>query len=83
MLDDLSQITFVLDDMSQRSPICTKIIWMICHLFFSTWSICHNFILDDLSQVIFVTILVCTICHICPLDDMSQKRKFYMFGMHP
>ena len=44
-------------------------------IFFSTWTICHNFILDDLSQVIFVTILFLTICHIWPLDDMSQKRS--------
>ena len=35
----------------------------LSHIFFSTWTICHNFILDDLSQVIFV------------LDDMSQKRN--------
>ena len=31
--------------------------------FFSTWTICHTFILDDLSQVIFV------------LDDMSKKER--------
>ena len=55
LLDDLSQITFVLDDMSQKGAICSKIIWTICHNFvFSTWTICHTFILDDLSQVIFV-----------------------------
>ena len=81
LLDDLSQITFVLDDMSQKGAICTKIIWKICQknvvlgqfvtlLFwtichksylsqfyfgrFVTSHSCHNFILDDLSQVIFV-----------------------------
>ena len=47
--------------------------WTICHLKsylsqfyfgrFTTSHICHNFILDDLSQVISV------------LDDMSQKRN--------
>ena len=63
LLDDLSQITCVLDDMSQKGSICTKIIRMICHNFFSTWTICHTFILDDLSQVIFVKILFWTICH--------------------
>ena len=63
LLDDLSQITFVLDDMSQKGAICSKIIWTICHNFFSTWTICHTFILDDLSQVIFV------------LDDMSKKER--------
>ena len=64
-----------LDDMSQKGAICTKITWTICHNFFSTWTICHtyfgrfvtshichNFILDDLSQVLFL------------LDDMSKKR---------
>ena len=34
LLDDLSQITFVLDDMSQKGAICTKIVWTICHNFF-------------------------------------------------
>ena len=34
LLNDLSQITFVLDDMSQKGAICTKIIWTICHNFF-------------------------------------------------
>ena len=65
----MSQITFVLDDMSQKGAICTKIIWTICHNFLvalldnlshfyfgrfvtSYRPICHNFILDDLSQVI-------------------------------
>ena len=51
-------------------------LWTICHNFFSTWTICHfyfgrfvtshichNFILDDVSQVIFV------------LDNMSQKKN--------
>ena len=33
LLDDLSQITFVLDDMSQKGAICSKIIWTICHNF--------------------------------------------------
>ena len=31
--------------------------------FFSTWKIGHTFILDDLSQVIFV------------LDDMSKQKR--------
>ena len=54
LLDELSQITFVLGDMSQKGAICSKIIWTICQILFSTWTICHTFILDDLSQVIFV-----------------------------
>ena len=33
LLDDLSQITFVLDDMSQKGANCTNIIWTICHIF--------------------------------------------------
>ena len=73
---DLSQITFIIDDMSQKEAICTKIIWTICqqkkyldnlsHFYFGrfvTNHICHNFILDDLSQVQFV------------LDDMSKKKN--------
>ena len=68
---------FVLDNMSQKGAICTKIIWTICHNFFYyldnlshfyfgqfvTSHICHNCILDDLSQVIFV------------LDDICLKKK--------
>ena len=78
LLDDLSQITFVLDDMSQKGAICTMIIWTICHHFFSTWTICYTFIFDDLSQVIFVTILFWTICHksyLSSRDDMYNKKK--------
>ena len=32
-VDNLSQTTFVLDDMSQKGAICSKIIWTICHNF--------------------------------------------------
>ena len=81
LLDDLSQITFVLDDMSQKGAICTKIIWTICHNFVSTWTICHTFILDDLSQVIFVTILFWMNCH---KSYMSQticlKKRTVIWG---
>ena len=76
LLDDLSQITLVLHDMSQiRTDMYNNYMDDLSPFFFSTWTICHNFILDDLSQVIFVTILFLTICHIWPLDDMSQKRS--------
>ena len=47
-VDDLSQIFLLLQGQ------------FVTLLF---WTICHNFILDDLSQVIFV------------LDDMSQKKN--------
>ena len=48
-------------------------IWTICQFFVSTGTICHHFIFDDLSQVIFVTILFWTICH------KSYLSQFY-FG---
>ena len=57
LLDDLSQITFVLDDMSQKGAICTKIYGRFVTILFSTWTICQTFILDDLSQVTFVKIV--------------------------
>ena len=41
-----------MDDLSQ-----------FCLVLGKTWTICHTFILDDLSQVIFV------------LDDMSKKER--------
>ena len=76
-LDDLSQITFVHEDMSQKRSDMYQNIWTICdhncHNFVSyldnlsqyvTCHICHNFILDDLSQVIFfVRILIWMIGH--------------------
>ena len=46
-----------------KGAICTKVYGRFVTLFVGTWTICHHFILDDLSQVIFV------------LDDMSQKRN--------
>ena len=65
-MDDLSQFLLVL------GQFVTLLFWTICHKSylsqfyfgrFVTSHICHNFILDDLSQVIFV------------LDDMSQKKN--------
>ena len=79
LLDDLSQITFVLDDMSQKRNCMYQTIRTICKTNFSTWTICHNFTLDDLSQVIFVTILFRTISHnltrhICPRRYVTKKE---------
>ena len=43
-----------MDDLSQ---------FCLVPVLIGTWTICHTFILDDLSQVIFV------------LDDMSKKER--------
>ena len=50
MTDDLSvlsQVAFVLDDMSQKGAICTKIYGRFVTIFFSTLTICHHFIFKD------------------------------------
>ena len=71
----LSQITFVLDDMSQTgNDMYQKYMDDMSQFFlvlgqfnigrFVTSHICHNFSLDDLSQVILFV-----------LDDMSQKKE--------
>ena len=62
LLDDLSQITFVLDDMSQKGIDMYQNIWTLCQKNFNTWIICHNYSLDNLSQLY--------LSHF--LDDLSQ-----------
>ena len=49
------------DDKKER--YVPKLYGRFVTILFSTWTICHTFILDDLSQVIFV------------LDDMSKKER--------
>ena len=90
LLDDLSQITFVLDDMSHKGIDMYQNIWTLCHHFFSTWTICHqknivwtichNYSLDDLSQLYLSHFLVIgrfVTNHICPRRHVTKRSDMY------